>query len=186
VHTDHWDSDCESAIAAGSKAILSFNEPDHASQAAMTAQDAAAAHAKYMNKYSGDVLVGSPSVTNSGNPGEGLEYLQAFMDACKSQDGGCAIDFCQVHWYSEAAYVDTLYEHIEKAHEICDNKPIWLTEFAPLDTDPATKDEFMKTVIPELEKIEYLDAYSYFMVSLDNLMSSSSALSTFGELYASV
>lgn len=185
-HTDHWDEDCEAAISSGSKAIFSFNEPDRHDQAATPAAEAAAAHAKYMNKYSGDVLVGSPSVTNSDQDGEGLQYLQEFMDACHAQEGGCAIDFCQIHWYHYAEFADTLYDHIKQAHEICDDKPIWLTEFAPLDPEPSVKDNFMKTVIPELDKIEYLHAYSYFMVSLENLMESDTALSSFGELYASV
>lgn len=183
-HTDAWDENCRSALDAGSPAILSFNEPDHAEQANISPAQAAASHAKLINPYAGQALIGSPGVTNSGDPGQGLEWLQSFMDACKAQDGGCAIDFCAVHWYSEAQYADTLFEHIEKAHEICDNKPIWLTEFAPLGSD-ADKEEFMKTVIPKLDAIEYLDAYSYFMVSEGNLMSTTSSLSSFGSLYAS-
>ncbi|KAG9257459.1 glycoside hydrolase [Emericellopsis atlantica] len=184
-YTDDWDQNCRSALDAGSPAILSFNEPDHPEQSNMSPSQAASAHANLINPYAGQALIGSPAVTNSGDPGMGLEWLQSFMDACKAQDGGCAIDFCAVHWYSEAQYADTLFDHIEKAHEICDNKPIWLTEFAPTGSD-ADKEDFMKTVIPKLDAVEYLDAYSYFMVSEGNLMSSVSSLSSVGSLYASV
>lgn len=185
MHTGHWVEDADAAIASGSKAVLSFNEPDHATQANMDPGRAAAAHAKFMNPYSGKALVGAPAVTNSGNAGEGLEWLQAFFDACDAQPEGCSVDFCPVHWYSEAQYSDTLFTHIEKAHEICGNRPIWLTEFAPLGSGPQI-DEFMTNVIPQLDAIDYLHAYSYFMVSVGNLMSSPSQLSSFGQLYATV
>lgn len=183
IHTSRWKKNCDASIARGSKAILSFNEPDHAGQAAMTPQQAAAAHAKWMNPYGGKVLVGAPAVTNSGNPGEGLQWLQSFMDACKSVSGGCKVDFCPVHWYSEAQYGDTLFTHLQKAHEICGNKPVWLTEFAPLGSSQQ-KTDFLQKYMAQLDALSYLDAYAYFMVAADNLMSGTSALSQFGQKYA--
>lgn len=184
LHTDHWDSNCEAELEKGVKALLSFNEPDHATQANISPAQAAASHIKWMNPYAGRALIGAPSVTNSGNPGEGLEWLQGFMDACKSGEG-CQVDFCPVHWYSEAQYSDTLFEHLEKAHEICDGKPVWLTEFAPLGSDEQIS-EFMTNIIPELDNVEYLEAYSYFMVSAGSLMSGPTSLSGYGQIYASV
>ncbi|KAF4123849.1 Glycosyl hydrolase catalytic core [Geosmithia morbida] len=183
--TGPWTSNCESAISAGSKAILSFNEPDIASQANMDAASAASLHAQYFNEFEGRALIGAPSVSNSGNAGEGLDWLQSWVDACNALDGGCSYDFCPVHWYSETAYAGTLFEHLEKAHEICGNKPVWLTEFAPLGSDDEIS-SFLTENIPKLDAVEYLDAYSYFMVSTGSLMSSSTSLSSYGQIYATV
>lgn len=184
LHTDRWEENCENELANGAKALFSFNEPDHATQANMSPEQAAASHIQWMNKYAGRALIGAPAITNSGNPGEGLEWLQGFVDACEASSEGCSFDFCNVHWYSEAQYADTLFEHLQKAHEIC-NKPVWLTEFAPLGSDDQIS-EFMTNIIPELDNVEYLEAYSYFMVSAGSLMSSSSSLSGYGQIYATV
>jgi hypothetical protein len=184
LHTDRWEENVETELANGAKALFSFNEPDHATQANISPEQAAASHIQWLNKYSGRALIGAPAVTNSGNPGEGLEWLQGFVDACKASSEGCNFDFCNVHWYSEAQYADTLFEHLQKAHDIC-GKPVWLTEFAPLGSDDQIS-EFMTNIIPELDNVEYLEAYSYFMVSAGSLMSSTTSLSGYGQIYASV
>jgi len=184
--TSVWEENCEQAISSGSTHVFSFNEPDHASQAALDPVYAAQLHAKHMNKFAGRVQIGAPSVTNSGNPGEGLEWLKSFMDACNAQDGGCPVDFCNVHWYSQPQYANTLFEHLEKAREICNGKKVWLTEFAPIEASDEQLAEFIKDVIPKLDGLDYLDAYSYFMVAEGNLMSSSSSLSSYGQAYATV
>ncbi|KAL3954578.1 hypothetical protein ACCO45_010141 [Purpureocillium lilacinum] len=167
-----WQSDAEKAIANGAKALFSFNECDNKGQANMLPTDAAAAHTKYMSPFAGQVPIGAPSITNSGQKGEGIEWLTEFMSACS---GNCPVDFCNVHWYSEAQYADTLFTHLEAAHKACNNKPIWLTEFAPLDGDAGS---FLKQVIPKLESLDYLHGYSYFMVANDKLMSSATSLSS--------
>ena len=185
LHTDHWDGDCESELKKGVKALFSFNEPDNAAQANISPEQAAASHIQWMNKYAGRAPISAPSITNSGNPGEGLEWLEAFINICKASDEGCQVDFCNVHWYSEAQYADTLFEYLDKAHEICDGKPIWLTEFAPLGSENQIS-EFLTSVIPELDDLVYLEAYSYFMVSIGSLMASPTVLSELGQIYASI
>lgn len=183
VHTTNWDQDAEAAIANGAKHFFSFNEPDMPSQANMSPAAAAAAHAKYMSKYSGKVQVGAPSVSNSGQAGQGLDWLKQFMTACASTDG-CEVDFCNVHWYSQAQYSDTLFSHLKDANDACGGKPVWLTEFAPIDSDNEIS-SFMNSVIPKLEALDYLAGYAYFMVADNNLMTSSS-LSSIGNVYASI
>jgi hypothetical protein len=182
-HSDGFDDIAAAAVSKGAPALFSFNEPDHASQANMDAGSAAAAHAAAFNKYAGQIPVGSPSITNSGNPGEGLEWLQAFVDACDAQ-GGCNYDFCNVHWYSESLYADTLYEHIRSASQICGGKPVWLTEFGTIDGSDKFAG-FLTEVIPKLEAMEELEAYSYFWVAQDYLMSGPESLSEAGKVYAS-
>lgn len=184
THTSHWDSDAEAAIAAGAPALLGFNEPDMASQSNMSPQDAATAHAKYFSKYVGRIPIVSPAVTNSGSPTQGRAWLKDFMTACDATPG-CHVDKCAVHWYSPAQYASTLFDHIQGASEICGGKPIWLTEFAPAGSDQEISD-FLATNLPKLDALPALEAYSYFMVAQNILMSSSTALSTIGKVYASV
>jgi hypothetical protein len=177
---DRWGTSCSKAD--GAKAVFSFNEPDIASQASMSPGSAADLHVKYMNSCSGKALVGAPSVSNSNLDQQGLQWLSSFVSDCKSK--GCKYDFCNVHWYSPASAIDDLFSHLEKAHQICEGKPIWLTEFAPQGSESEVND-FMAKAIPKLDSLDYLQAYSYFMVSTGSLMSSANDLSSVGQIYAS-
>lgn len=184
THTSRFTKNVEEALDNGAKAIFSFNEPDNGGQANMDASRAASSHVKLLNKYAEKALIGAPCITNSGDPGEGLQWLEAFVTACDSLDEKCHYDFCNVHWYSEVEYGETLFDHLDKAHKACGNKPIWLTEFAPKGSDEAIT-SWLEEAIPRLEELEYLDAYSYFIVGEGSLMSSKSDLSTYGKVYAS-
>ncbi|KAH8735142.1 glycosyl hydrolase catalytic core-domain-containing protein [Ilyonectria robusta] len=182
--TSVWADNAAAAIKSGSKALFSFNEPDIPSQANIPAADAAAYHVQYMNPFSGQAKIGAPSVSNSGESGQGLEWLSSWIDACEAQDEKCQYDFCNIHWYSQPAYVDTLFTQLEAAHKLC-GKPIWLTEFAPIEASDAQVSAFLEEVIPKLEALDYVEAYSYFMVATGNLMSSATSLSSYGQVYAS-
>ncbi|KAH6900167.1 glycosyl hydrolase catalytic core-domain-containing protein [Thelonectria olida] len=184
-HSTGWEDNANSAISSGSKVLFSFNEPDMPNQATMEPAVAAAAHVKYMNPFKGKALIAAPSVSNSGTEGQGLSYLAQWIEACEALDEQCHYDFCNIHWYSAAQYSDTLFTQIESAKKVCGGKPIWLTEFAPTDTDETTINSFMEEVIPKLEAIDYLEGYSYFMVKTGLLMTDSSSLSTYGQTYAS-
>lgn len=181
-----WSSSASKAISNGAKALFSFNEPDNKSQANMSPADAAKFHVQQMNPFSGKALVGAPSVSNSNLAGEGLQWLKSWVSQCKSQ--GCKYDFCNVHWYSPVNAIDTLFDHIEQAHKICDGKPVWLTEFAPIGATPAQTADFLAKAVPRLDSLDYLHAYSYFMVGSKDLqlLASSSSLSTIGTKYVSL
>ncbi|WXC54395.1 hypothetical protein SNK03_000396 [Fusarium graminearum] len=181
VHVDRFASNCAKSLANGAKAIFSFNEPDNGGQAHMTPEAAAAAHIKYLNPYAGKALIGAPSISNSGLAGEGREWLSAFVEACGDK---CHFDFCNIHWYSEVEYGETLFEHIEKSSEICGGKPIWLTEFAPKGSDDAIA-SWLEETIPRLEALDTLDAYSYFKVETGMLMTTETEMSSYGSVYAS-
>ncbi|KAM4059975.1 glycosyl hydrolase catalytic core domain-containing protein [Hirsutella rhossiliensis] len=171
--TDHWELDAQTAITNGAKAMFSFNEPDNSGQANMNPEQAAAAHVQYLNPYGGKVLIGSPSVTNSGQPGQGIQWLKSFISECDKQQDKCRIDFCNVHWYSQAQYENTLYKHLEDAHEACGGKPIWLTEFAPVDAagQPAETPGFLESVMSKLDGMDFVHAYAPFMCAEGKLMS---------------
>ncbi|KAF4582002.1 Glycoside hydrolase [Ophiocordyceps camponoti-floridani] len=182
----NWHSDAQKALANGCKAMLSINEPDMASQANMSPQAAAEFHVRHMNPYGGKALIGSPAVTNSGQSGQGIEWLKAFVKACDALPDKCVVDFCVVHWYSPPEYSNTLFKHIKDAHDACGGKPVWLTEFGPVDAGgkPSNSPEFFKSVVPGLDAIPYLHAYAPFMCSADLLMSSPDEISLMGKAYA--
>ncbi|PHH78064.1 hypothetical protein CDD80_7414 [Ophiocordyceps camponoti-rufipedis] len=184
----NWHSDAQKALSNGCKAMLSINEPDNAGQANMSPQDAAEFHVRYMNPYGGKALIGSPAVTNSGQGGQGIEWLSAFIKACDALPDKCVVDFCVVHWYSPPEYSDTLFDHIKKAHDVCGGKPVWLTEFGPVDAggQPMNSPDFFKSVVPKLDAIEYLHAYAPFMCSSGKLMSSPNEISLMGKAYAGI
>lgn len=188
IHTDRWETNLATCFEATNKpkAIFSFNEPDMANQAAMTPALAAEKHVKFLNPHADKALIGAPSVSNSGTDGEGLSWLSSWIDECdKLTDEKCHYDFCNIHWYSQPEYSDTLFTQLEKAHDLC-GKPIWLTEFAPLSTDATAISSFLEEVIPKLEALDYVHAYAYWMISTSALMSSESTLSSYGQTYASL
>ncbi|KAM0282562.1 hypothetical protein ACHAQH_002930 [Verticillium albo-atrum] len=184
IHTQRWEENANSAIEAGSTHILSFNECDMPSQCNMDASSAADAHVKYINPYDGKAQIGAPAVTNSNIGGQGLDWLQDWVEACDAK--GCKYDFCVVHWYSPLEAADTLFTHIQEASKICGGKPVWLTEFAPLSEDDSAVASWIQTNIPKLDALEELERYSFFMVGEGNgQLISSGGLSGAGKAYAS-
>ena len=180
---DTWDADAKDMIAKGAKNLLSFNEPDHAEQAKIDPESAADLHVKKMNPYSdnGKVRIGSPGVTNSEKPGEGTQWLESFMKACETK--GCQVDFCVAHWYAPSNAEQSLKDHLDEVRRICgDDRPVWLTEFAPND-DTGSAD-FIKSAMGMLDDIDWLERYSYFMVGGEGkLTEGSGGLSAEGQAY---
>ncbi|KAL8281813.1 hypothetical protein RB600_005321 [Gaeumannomyces tritici] len=182
MHTNTWKKNAEDALNKGAKSLLSFNECDFPSQCNKSPAEAAAAHIQWMNPYASRASISSPSITNSNIAGQGLDWLRAWVQACNGQ---CKFDFCAAHWYSPPNPADLL-GHLDKVHEICQGKPVWLTEFAPISGDKA---KFLADVMKELDtnpKYSYVQRYAYFMVGVgdDKLMSSASALNTVGQTFA--
>lgn len=164
-----WDADVASAIASGSKAVLSFNEADVGEQAARSPAEAAAEHKALFSGLKGKVQISSPSVTSTlGNDNMGLNWLKQFFSAC---GGDCPVDFCAVHFYGNPGDEQYLYDHLKNAHDVCGGKDIWLTEFGLNTGDLAAHATFMNNVIPKLESSEfsYVKRYAYFMASTDKI-----------------
>lgn len=160
-HVQSWASNANKAIAAGSSALLSFNEPDNAGQSNIDPATAATEHIKYMNPFQGKARISTPAITNSGTDGQGISWLTSFMSAC---GGKCAVDFAAVHWYSNNG--DDFLSHLVAVHEAV-NLPVWVTEFAPVGNE-VDYNEFLATVVHELDnnpKYSFVERYSYFMVA---------------------
>ena len=181
-----WEAAAKSALAAGAKNLLSFNEPDHAEQANMDSASAAKAHIEKMNPFSGQARIGSPAVTNGGpsggTDGMGLAWLGNFFDKCAGQ---CKVDFINVHWYDSASNVPYFKKHIQDAIDLAKKNGInkvWLTEFAASGSD-AEVANFLGEVLPWLDSNEAVERYAYFMCA-DGKLVNGGGLSAVGKAYA--
>ncbi|KAI2634235.1 glycosyl hydrolase catalytic core-domain-containing protein [Hypomontagnella submonticulosa] len=181
-HSNNWDQKAEAAIAKGSNCLLSFNEPDIASQANMSPQAAASGHIQYMNKYAGKARISAPAISSSQNANQGIDWLKQFFTAC---NGKCQVDFCAAHWYGPGGSdgAKLFLDHVKNVHTACQNKNVWVTEFAAESGDI---DGFMSAVTKALDSSEYsfVEKYSYFMLNQGSLMSSATTLSSFGKIFA--
>lgn len=180
-----WASAIQTTLASGSNYILGFNEPDNAGQASMSPSEAVQAYQEHITPYAGKATLISPSVTNSNNPGEGLDWLKTFMDSCSD----CDIGAISVHWYGDEP--EDLKSFISKAVDFGNQygiDEIWLTEFtlnsAMNGGDPTAAAEFLKEVMPWLDSQPNVARYAYFMCAEGYLLNGGS-LTPSGEVYTS-
>ena len=181
-HTSRWVSNVEAMIDNGSRHILSFNEPDHAAQANMSPQAAAAAHAEYLGPYAEQARIGSPGITNSVREGQGVKWLEAFMSACEAEFG-CHVDFCAAHWYSDHNVQGSLMAHLEDVRRVCGDRPVWLTEFAPQGGSVGDYVSWIEWVVGPLDDLEWLERHSYFMVGEPGTLTTGGSLNAQGAAY---
>ncbi|ERF71815.1 hypothetical protein EPUS_01730 [Endocarpon pusillum Z07020] len=182
----NWEASAKSALAAGAKHLLSFNEPDLAEQANMNTATAAAAHIKYMNPYAGQAKIGSPAVTNGGpsggTDGMGLGWLRKFFDRC---NGNCKVDFVAFHWYDSADNVAYFKNYVSDVIKLAQEKgvqKVWLTEFAAAGSD-AQIAKFLAEVLPWMDSNDAIERYAYFMCS-DGRLVNGNSLTAVGKAYA--
>jgi hypothetical protein len=178
-----WAGAAQSAIASGSKHVLSFNEPDHSEQAQIDPQTAAKSHIANVAPLSGQVSIGSPGVTNGPAP-MGISWLQSFFDACGGQ---CNIDFVAFHWYDSATNVAYFKQHVQDVIDTAAKNgvsKVWLTEFGASGSDSEVAG-FIQEVIPWLDSQPAVERYAYFMCSDGILVKGNSISSPIGSAYAS-
>lgn len=170
-------SEVEVLPKRGYKYVLGFNEPDRPDQANMSVEDAIEGMKPLLNK---GLYVGSPAVSIW--PSISTDWFQPFMDGMKEND--MDMDFITLHhywnWHSEdgaKAFLDIVDESWEMYH-----KPIWITEFALSGVPDWTKQtrqaaiKYMKIILPELDKREYVERYAWFSFSKSDYKNSGSAL----------
>ncbi len=155
--------------------LLGFNEPDLASQANMTVQEALNL---WPTLQATGLRLGSPAVANTSNG-----WLSQFM-AGVAADPNLQVDFLAVHRYG-GSDPQVFLNHIDSIHNTY-NLPIWITEFAVRDGEATTPEDnsftdqqvynFMAEVLPELESRSYVERYAWFPGSRDNPFLTSSAL----------
>jgi hypothetical protein len=186
--SQEWLANVEKAVKKGSKAVMGFNEPDHAEQANLSPAAACSAWKEYMNPIASshpDVTIIGPSVTNSGQSNMGLAWLSQFHEVCSD----AVVHATNIHFYDiyEPATIDRFKAHVEKAAKTY-GKPVWVTEFG-LNPGSATQEQaasFLKQAMEYLDASEKCQGYSWFMVGTgENQLNSGSGLSAVGQVYAS-
>ncbi|MXP20151.1 RNA polymerase [Gordonia sp. HNM0687] len=147
--------------------LLGFNEPDIATQADMTVDEALTAWPRLQRT---GLRLGAPAVSADGHLPGG--WLDRFMTGARAR--GLRVDFIPVHWYpgpwlrrpySLPAALDDLRNYLYTVHRRY-GRPLWLTEFSlitfqhttsdamapPAQTDFLTAAAAMMTTIPFLER----------------------------------
>lgn len=159
--------------------IARFNEPDIPSQANMSPQQAAEKYRQYMMPYAGKVQLGAPAVTNSGTPGQGLDWLRQFLQACHD----CTIDFVPMHWYDVTGNVDYFKKHMNDARGVAGGRKLWLTEFGVPSADQGRQVNFLRAVLPWMDAQPWIERYSYYGV-FEGLLLQGGSVSAAGSAYS--
>lgn len=171
------------------KNLLGFNEPDNLQQANMTVQQAIALWPKLMGL---NIPLGSPAAVNALGP-----WMQDFMH--KADSLHYRVDFITVHLYMGTS-ADNFMNTLKQIHDLY-GKPIWITEFAVADWNakslsqnqysPGAVLQFMKTVLPRLDTVSYVQRYAWFPASISDanlgtsgLFNNDGSLTTLGLYYA--
>ncbi|KAF9883767.1 hypothetical protein FE257_002833 [Aspergillus nanangensis] len=184
---DGWRTAVDTALSNGSGHILGFNEPDLSfPQASMDPVFAASKYIQYITPFSRRATLVTPAVSNSVGPGEGLQWIRAFLDACRD----CQIDVLGIHWYGDT--VRSFQDHIAQSVEIASQyglESIWVTEFGltsdlqNLNTSFASAD-FLAEVLPWLDSEPWVERYAYFKCA-QNYLLSGNGLTRTGSMYTS-
>lgn len=175
--------------SAGFQFLLGFNEPDKEDQANMTVEAALEAWPQLMST---ELPLISPAAANP----EG-EWMEKFMAGIKER--GYRVDYIAIHSYggpSAAGFLDKL-ERVYRKFDL----PLWITEFGVGDWQAKTVKEnkhsvrdikdFMKAVLPKLDRLKYVHRYAWFPSSPDDphlgtsaLFNADGSLTELGEVYA--
>lgn len=103
-----------------------------------------------------------------------------------NEDKGWDYDFVAIHSYNGAGDANSFIQMVKETHELT-GKPIWITEFGVADWGRAYWNsnttgandavvEFMKKVLPELDKLDYVERYAWFPFNPDDAYGGSSGL----------
>lgn len=152
------------------KHILTFNEPDHSTDGGgsdISPQDAAQAYITHINPLStangGRFLVSHPSTTGTLS---GLNWLRRFNSSCYeiNPTQGCHIDFIATHFYGDfpamASWLGTLNEYYNTNQS--STYGMWITEFALPQQDAQATERMLRTTLPFLDGLEYVEKYAWF------------------------
>ena len=168
--------------------LLGYNEPDGERQANMSVDRALELWPQL--EALGIPLV-SPSPVHYDN-----EWMLEFMR--RADENGLRIDHLAFHWYggTDAQYFLDLLDQVYERYQL----PIWITEFAPADWNAERREdnrmraewvlEFMRTVLPELDRREYIVRYAWFhdyssaQLWTSALFDDEGVLTPLGEFYA--
>jgi len=149
--------DLKTMLWANGKHFMGFNEPNFASQANLSPQQAAALWPQIEAVADAHNLkIGSPAAAPGGKPVMPADWLDQFFGNCTN----CRVDYITTHVYECAAggveyWIGTLKKF---------NKPLWLTEFScpAASKDVAVELKFMTDVLKYLDSEPAVERYSWF------------------------
>ncbi|MDX6765324.1 MAG: glycosyl hydrolase [Candidatus Methylacidiphilales bacterium] len=156
------------------KEVLGFNEPDTKHQDGLTVEQALDLWPMYMET---GLRIGSPACVHPDK-----QWMIDFMAGVEERK--LRVDFVCIHSYG-GPNPEAFLNRLEKVHEMF-NRPLWITEFAVGDWnaktveenkhDPKTVLRFMDKVLPKLDRLDFLERYSWFSASADSPPVGTSAL----------
>lgn len=159
--------------------VLGFNEPDSKNQSDMSV-DAAIEQWRELEAIGAPLI--SPSTVTFDNA-----WMQQFMH--KAHQKSLVVEYLGFHWFGEPNPNQFLTK-IDEAYQLY-GLPIWITEFAVADWSASEQQvnrwsakqvqDFMRTVLPELDNRDYVYRYAWFNGENEPLISSA-LIKTNGEL----
>ena len=139
-----WKNGTHPTLNPGAQFLLGYNEPNHADQAHLTPQAAAAFWPEVERLANGLPLVAPVTA------GTNMHWLDQFIQHCQH----CRFDYVAAHSYSCNA--DALMHYLQRLHNKYHRK-VWLTEFGCAHThDVNVLLNFMKQMLPRLEGAPYV------------------------------
>lgn len=178
---------------AGTKSILSFNEPDltYSESSRILPADAAAGHQAYIEPFADSHQIGTPNVlwnnvgSSSGGNYDTAQWTQYFLGNCT----GCHFDYAAIHYYQDcnppngesgAAWFQG---NVTDAYNTL-GLPVWVTEFQCYGSEDQQV-AFLQQVLPWLDEQSYVEKYAYFGVFPGFLVNAAgNGLSSLGMTYA--
>ena len=168
-------------------ALLGFNEPDGKDQANLSV-DGALEGWPYLMRTG--LTLGSPAAVHADG-----DWMKAFMTGAEKKH--LRVDFITIHWYGGANPQDFL-GYLARIHTLY-HRPLWVTEFAPADWSghrgitPKMAADFMRVALPGMNKLNYVQRYSWYSAAPDDaalgasaLFNKDDSLTDLGRLYASL
>lgn len=153
--------------------LLSFNEPDNATQSNIPNIDTAIARYKVMMQSG--LRLGAPATTQDQVFGAG-KWQTNFIAAAQAQN--IRIDFIPLHWYdwgnqtnnqatdslTAQAVFNRFKTYVERVHTEYPAQKIWITEYNanPGRTSLVVHKYFMKLSAEWMNGLTYLERYAYF------------------------
>jgi len=140
--------------------LMGFNEPDHPGQSNLKVDECLKNWPLLME--TGLPLISPGAAWMWGN------WMRDFMAGVKERN--YRVDAISVHWYGNPDPKDFL-SRIRSAYELY-KRPLWITEFTVHDKgasatkpnrhSPGDVAKFMRTVLAELEKFDFVERYAWF------------------------
>ena len=160
---------------AGITELLGFNEPDVKNQGDMTLEETLDAWPLLMET---GLRLGSPGCVHPDK-----EWMIGFMAGVEER--GLRVDFICVHSYG-GPNADALVKRLEKVHQMFGERPVWITEFAVGDWQAKSVEQnrhrpeavmrFMETILPRLDKLDFVERYAWFPARPASIPLATSAL----------